>query len=96
MYRSTLLSPSHYAGRWVIPDQDQRKPLQQVNLLGYDYATSPDGPAKEAKLLQVLEHFHGYLMKYLCMIIRGTGPTGGHVCRQGLCRVAALPGEEGR
>jgi hypothetical protein len=77
MYRSTLLSPSHYAGRWVIPDQDQRKPLQQVNLLGYDYATSPDGPEKEAKLLRVLEQFHGYMSKYLCMIVRGTVPPAG-------------------
>jgi hypothetical protein len=74
MYRSTLLSPSHYAGKWVIPDQDQRNDLQQVNLLGYAYATSPDGPAKEAKLLKVLEHFRGNMSKYLCMIVRGTVP----------------------
>jgi hypothetical protein len=37
----------------------------------------PDGPDKEAKLLQVLECFHGYLMKYLCMIVRGTLPPAG-------------------
>jgi hypothetical protein len=74
MYRSTLLSPSHYAGRWTIPEPDQRNDLQQVNLLGYDYATSPDGPEKEAKLLKVLEQFHGYMSKYLCMIVRGTVP----------------------
>ena len=74
MYRSTLLKPSHYAGQWVVPDRDQRNDLQVVNLLGYAYATAPDGPDKEAKLLQVLEMFHGYLMKYLCMIVRGTVP----------------------
>jgi hypothetical protein len=45
-----------------------------VNLLGYSYATAPDSAAKEAKLLSVLECFHGYLMKYLCMIVRGTIP----------------------
>jgi hypothetical protein len=79
MYRSTLLSPSHYAGKWTIPEQGQRKPLQQVNLLGYDYATSLDGPEKEAKLLKVLEQFHGYMSKYLCMIVRGTVPPAGTV-----------------
>jgi hypothetical protein len=45
-----------------------------VNALGYAYATAPDSPAKEAKLLEVMECFHGYLMKYLCMIVRGTIP----------------------
>jgi hypothetical protein len=74
MYRSTILKPSHYAGQWVIPEKDQHNDLRQVNLLGYAYATSPDGPEKEAKLLHVLELFHGYMMKYLCMIVRGTVP----------------------
>jgi hypothetical protein len=77
MYRSTLLAPSHYAGQWTIPKKDQRNDLRQVNLLGYAYATSPDGPEKEACLLQVLEMFHGHLMKYLCMIVRGTVPPAG-------------------
>jgi hypothetical protein len=77
MYRGTLLKPSHYAGKWIIPEQDQRNDLQQVNLLGYDYATSPDGPEKEAKLLKVLEKFHGFMSKYLCMIVRGTVPPAG-------------------
>ena len=74
MYRSTVLKPSHYAGQWMIPEKDQHNDLRAVNILGYAYATAPDGPEKEAKLLQVLELFHGYMMKYLCMIIRGTVP----------------------
>jgi len=74
LYRSTLLSPSHYAGKWIIPEKDQHNDLREVNLLGYAYATAADGPEKEEKLLQVLEHFHGYLMKYLCMIVRETVP----------------------
>ena len=57
-----------------VPERDQHNDLRAVNWLGYAYATSPDGPDKEAKLLQVLECFHGYMMKYLCMIIRGTVP----------------------
>ena len=45
-----------------------------MNALGYAYATAPDSAAKEAMLLEVMECFHGYLMKYLCMIVRGTIP----------------------
>ncbi len=74
MYQSTFLAPSHYAGKWIIPEEEQRNDLAAVNTLGYAYATAPDSPAKEAKLLEVLECFHGYLMKYLCMIVRGTIP----------------------
>jgi hypothetical protein len=31
-------------------------------------------PAKEEMVLEILEKFHGYLMKYVTMIIRGTTP----------------------
>jgi hypothetical protein len=58
----------------VIPEEEQRNDLAAVNALGYTYATAPDSPEKEAKLLEVMECFHGYLMKYLCMIVRGTIP----------------------
>jgi len=74
MFRSTFLVPSHYAGKWLIPDEEQRNDLAAVNALGYAYATAPDSAAKEAMLLEVMECFHGYLMKYLCMIVRGTIP----------------------
>ena len=74
MYRSTFLAPTHYAGKWTIPDEDQHYDLKAVNALGYSYATAPDSAAKEAMLLKVMEFFHGYLMKYLCMIVRGTIP----------------------
>jgi hypothetical protein len=73
-FESTFLAPSHYAGKWVIPEEDQHYDLAAVNALGYAYATAPDSPAKEAKFLEVMECFHGYLMKYLCMIVRGTIP----------------------
>jgi hypothetical protein len=73
-YRSTTLSHSHYAGRWTIPAEDQRYDRKVVNQLGLEYAKAIDSPEKEAKLLQVLECFHGYLMKYVVMIIRGTIP----------------------
>ena len=74
MYRSTTLSSTHYASKWKIPDEHHRNELAVVNQIGYDYAIAPDSSEKEAQLLHVLECFHGYLMKYLVMIVRGTIP----------------------
>jgi hypothetical protein len=62
MFRGTFLVPSHYAGKWLIPDEDQRNDLAAVNALGYAYATAPDSLAKEANLLEVLKCFRGYLI----------------------------------
>ncbi|WP_263381253.1 hypothetical protein [Granulicella arctica] len=73
-YRSTFLASSHYAGKWVVPSEDQRFDLADVNELARAYAVLLDSSEKEAKLLEILEKFHGYLMKYLCMIVRGTIP----------------------
>ena len=42
--------------------------------MGYAYACAADSPAKEAQPLVALEAFHGYLSKYLVMILRGTLP----------------------
>lgn len=68
---------SHYAGDWVIPSQEGRNDLDKMNALGRAYATAPDGADKENKLFAIQEAFHGYLMKYLVMILRGTIPPGG-------------------
>ena len=65
------------AGKWIIPDEDQRYDLKVVNQLGLEYAKAVDSPEKEAQLLQILECFHGYLMKYVVMIVRGTIPPAG-------------------
>lgn len=75
MFRTTSLKHDHYAGHWVIPAAEDRNDLKAMNKLGYDYAVAPDSPEKEAKLLQAIEGFHGYLMKYVCMVIRGTIPN---------------------
>ena len=74
LFRSTLLDSAHYAGRWAIPTEDQRNNLADINQLGYTYALAGDSAVKEAQLLTLLEAFHGYLMKYLCMVLRGTIP----------------------
>jgi hypothetical protein len=75
MFRSTFLAPSHYAGKWAVPAEDQRYDLAEVNVLAQAYALLPDSPEKEEKLIKLIEHFHGYLMKYLCMVVRGTIPN---------------------
>lgn len=74
LFRSTLLDTAHYAGRWAIPTEDQRDELAEINQRGHTYALAMDSAAKEALLLTLLEAFHGYLMKYLCMVLRGTIP----------------------
>jgi DNA polymerase (family 10) len=35
MFRSTFLAPSHYAGKWIVPAEEQRNDLAAVNQLGY-------------------------------------------------------------
>src|ERR1039457_937899 len=74
MFRSTTLNPSHYAGRWTVAEEGKLNDLKAVNQLGLDYAILPDSLEKEEKLLQIVEKFHGYLMKYLGMVIVGTLP----------------------
>ena len=74
MFRSTTLSSSHYAGKWVIPHEAQHNDFKLVNQLGSEYAKAPDSPEKEEMLLKLLEFFHSYVMKYTVMIVRGTLP----------------------
>ena len=74
MFRATTLSSSHYAGKWAIPDESQRNDLAAIYQLGLSYGKATDSETKEQMLRQLLESFHGYLMKYLVMIVRGTIP----------------------
>ena len=83
IYRSTVLSSSHYAAKWVVPDESQRYNLAAINQMGYDYAVTPESPEKEALLLRLLECFHGYLNKYLIMILRGTIPQANSTAGSG-------------
>jgi hypothetical protein len=47
----------------------------EVNDLAIRYAKLPDGPDKEAAFLKLVECFHGYLIKYTNMVIRGQLPN---------------------
>lgn len=74
--RSTRLDPQHYAYDWIIPvSKEQFYSLEEINKVGYDYGMARDGAKKEAMLLCLTRYFHGYLMKYVDMILRGHVPS---------------------
>jgi hypothetical protein len=74
-FRSANLSSDHYAYQWEIAGGDNLNEVKVVNQLAIEYASTPDGPEKEAKCLEIVRCFHGYLMKYLNMIVRGHLPS---------------------
>jgi hypothetical protein len=75
MPRSSSLSSSHYAASWRVPSGDDLNDRETVNRLAIVYANLPDGPEKEAKCLEIIQCFHGYLQKYLSMICNGHLPS---------------------
>ena len=72
MYRTSDLSSTHYAYRWTIPESGNFNDTALVNELGIRYANSVDIREKQDLQLEILECFHGYLSKYLKMIVHGT------------------------
>lgn len=76
----THLSPLHYAFQWK--SEKYLQTPEEITELGIKYVSLPDGPERERLVLQLLQAFHGYLMKYLDMIVRGHLPCyGGRVNR---------------
>jgi hypothetical protein len=69
--RSITLSQLHYAARW--PDAVVRTP-DELTQLGARFVDAPEGDEKERLLLEILQCFHGYLLKYVSMILRGHLP----------------------
>ena len=75
MFRTANLSPNHFASKWSVPNKDDFRGYEETNILGIKYAMLPDNsPAKEELMLELTQAFHGYLMKYLNMIVRGHLP----------------------
>ena len=74
LYRNVTLSSDHYAAKWKVPNEEDFNNREEVNKLGVTYATLDPGPEREAILLQLMENFHGYIMKYLSMIVKGKVP----------------------
>jgi len=69
--KSVLLPASHYASGW----ESKVLSLDETNRLGSEYALLEEGAEKRAKFLEIVQAFHGYLMKYLLMICRGHMPV---------------------
>ncbi|MFL6353576.1 MAG: hypothetical protein ACJ74Z_17230 [Bryobacteraceae bacterium] len=46
----------------------------QLTALGKELADLPESQAKEDKLLEILKCFHGYVLKYVSMILHGHLP----------------------
>lgn len=75
MSRSYKVSADHYAYAWRVQADDDLHDREAVNVLAIQYAGLSDGPEKEALFLQLLEHFHGVLIKYVNMVISGRFPS---------------------
>src|SRR5208282_5001384 len=71
---ATYLDHEHYAAKWLLPKDGEFNDLKIVNQVGIDYANLPDGLAKEAKLEEIVKYFHGYVFKYVDLIVRGHVP----------------------
>jgi hypothetical protein len=74
MFRASNLSQEHFAYSWAIPVKEEFRDYEETNILGIRYATLEDGLAKEELMLVITQCFHGYIMKYLNMIVRGHLP----------------------
>jgi DNA-directed RNA polymerase specialized sigma24 family protein len=74
MFRSANLSPEHFAYKWKTPAKEDFYDYETTNALGIKYANLPEGPEKEALLLELVKCFHGYLTKFLNMVVRGHLP----------------------
>jgi hypothetical protein len=75
MFRSANLSSEHFASKWAIPTKEDFHGYEDTNILGTKYANLPDGEEKQELMLELTKCFHGYLMKYLNMIVRGHLPS---------------------
>jgi hypothetical protein len=74
MRRSFTLGRKHYASKWQVLEFDDRNSFAEVNKLAYEFATTEDTFRREELQLRLLECFHGYLLKYMNMIIYGQLP----------------------
>lgn len=70
------LSHRHYAAKWPL---DETYNPDDITELGIRYkALEPGSQEREQVLLQILRSFHGYLLKYAHMIVRGHIPNYRH------------------
>jgi len=74
--QSFTLSPNHYAANWpTLGDTKVKNDRDVINALAIEYAVMPDSQKKEDLFLELIRYFHGYLMKFVTMVVRGTIPS---------------------
>ena len=75
--RSIMLPAEHYAATW---DPHIHYTPAALTDMGKKFARLPEGERKQQKLLELCQAFHGYLTKYMAMVIQGHLPfRGGEV-----------------
>jgi len=77
LHRSYSLSGKHFGSTWTVCDINDRNDRDTVNKLAFEFATTEDIQRRDELQLFLLECFHGYLLKYLNMIIFGQLPAAG-------------------
>lgn len=76
MSRPYHLSSQHFAASWPTSNETAvQNDREVVNNLAIRFADLQEGPEKEEVFLQLVKFFHGYLMKYLFMVVRGIIPS---------------------
>lgn len=75
MLRNFFISSSHYASKWKVRDVSDRNDRELINQKAYDFSTTTDPVLREKLQLEVIEAFHGYLIKYFNLIVFGDVPA---------------------
>lgn len=75
MLRNFLLSANHYASKWTVKEFSDRHDLDVINQKAIDLLNTDDPAVHETLQLEILEAFHGYLLKYFNLIVYGQAPA---------------------
>lgn len=75
LLRNYYLSSGHYASKWKVREVSDRHDREVINQKAYDFATATDPELREKLQLEVLEAFHGYLIKYFNLIVYSEVPA---------------------
>jgi len=70
--RNITLPADHYASKWNAQVHHTPSALTEM---GKSFARLPEGEEKQQKLLEICQAFHGYLTKYMGMIVQATCPS---------------------
>jgi hypothetical protein len=69
LFRNYYLNSNHYAAQWKVREISDRHDRDEINQKAIDWSTSTDPEQRERLQLEILEAFHGYLIKYFNLIL---------------------------